>query len=327
MKEYTILVTGIGGYLGSNFAYKAMQEGHGVIGIDNMSNCNNEKISILSKKYPETFNFYKGDLRIRSNIIQVFKNTDKINLVAHFAALKDVNESQRYPERYYENNVEGTRNLLEVLTHNKVKKIIFSSSAAVYGNQALQPVTEKIAPTPISIYAKTKLEAEELIREKCNQKFLSAVCLRYFNPMGMHKQKQIKYDFPETLAGAILESLKNGKKIEVFGNDYETKDGSCERDFIHVDDLISGHMSSIRFIEKNDGFHIFNLGTGNSSSVLEVIEEFKKITNSNINIAIGKRRNGDISISYANISKAKKDLNWKPIYNLNDMCKDSLIGA
>jgi UDP-glucose 4-epimerase len=145
--------------------------------------------------------------------------------------------------------------------------------------------------------------------------------------MGMHKQKQIKYDFPETLAGAILESLKNGKEIEVFGNDYETKDGSCERDFIHVDDLISGHMSSIRFIEKNDGFHIFNLGTGKSSSVLEVIEEFKKITNSNINIAIGKRRNGDISISYANISKAKKDLNWKPIYNLNDMCKDSLIGA
>lgn len=327
MKKYSILVTGIGGYVGSNFAYEALQAGHGIIGIDNMSNCTFEKISILKKKYPGTFNFYKGDLRITNNIIQAFDNADNINLVAHFAALKDVNESQRYPEKYYENNVKGTQNLLEVLAHNKVKKIIFSSSAAVYGNQALQPVTEKIVPAPISTYAKTKLEAEELIQRKCNEKILSAVCLRYFNPMGMHKHKQIKDDFPGTLAGAIIESFKNEKKIEVYGNDYETKDGSCERDFIHIDDLISGHMSSMKFIQTNDGFHIFNLGTGKSSSVLEVIEEFKKITNNSINIAIGGRRNGDISISYADISKAKKDLNWKPIYNLNDMCKDSLFGA
>jgi UDP-glucose 4-epimerase len=246
--------------------------------------------------------------------------------VLHFAALKSVPESEEKFDLYWKNNVEGTKNLLEAIEINGIKNIIFSSSAAIYGEQEIQPINEEAQKKPVSNYALTKLESENHIKDYASNGIINAISLRYFNPVASHEDYVIYEDYTKSnnLMSVILQVAK--KKIDVlkiYGNDYPTTDGTAERDFIHISDLIDGHFFALEKIGALENYIEINLGTGVSVSVLEMVKAFKKVNKIDFQVDFAARRKGDVSINYAEVDKAREVLGWKSSHNLEKMCKDA----
>lgn len=321
MKHF--LVTGGAGYIGSHFVLNALKKGYEVSVIDNFSNSNNKNLKRIEKITNKKINFYKLDLR---KSLQEVDEKD-IDTIFHFAALKSVNESVLNPLLYYKNNVGGTLNLLEWALKNKIKNFVFSSTAAVYGNSK-KPLKESDRLNPESVYAKSKLMIEESLKDISKSNDISVCIFRYFNVAGNIETGKIGdlQKNPQNLIPAMIMSHLGIKKInfKVFGSDYNTKDGTGVRDYIHVNDLILAHFKGYKYIQQNKGFHIFNLGTGTGTSVLEIIKAFEKITNKKIKYEIAGRREGDVGSSTCDYTKAKKELKCEPVRTIKDMIVSSL---
>ena len=321
-----ILVTGCTGYIGGTFCYEALKKGFKIIGIDNLSNSHQSIAETFKKKFTNNFHFIKKDILDDDAFVGI-SSADKIDAVIHFAALKSVSESELYPELYFRNNIEGTKKIIEILPKLSIKKLIFSSSASVYGNQKVQPVTEDMIVDPLSTYAKTKRICEKHIENTSKNKKLNAISLRYFNPLGAHADKVIKEKFIDgsgsIMSNIIRTSLGLNENLTIFGDDYDTKDGTGERDYIHILDIIDGHFKALDKLDHINGHEIINLGTGRAYSVFELINTFQRVNNVKIATTIVGKREGDLATSYANPDKAKRELNWYARYNLDEMCRDA----
>ena len=326
-----ILVTGGAGYIGGTFAYEALKNNHNVLALDNFSNSKPEQIKKLKSIFKKNFSFNEIDLSIQSNELSEYLREFKPDVVVHFAGLKAVGESQSNPIKYWDNNVVSSINLLKAMAENSIKKLIFSSSATVYGDSKLQPIPETADIKSMSVYGSTKIVIERMFSEAASIGKIDIVSLRYFNPVGAHKEKIIfenPFDFPNNLMPRLIRvALGIDKKLEIYGDDYETKDGSGERDYIHILDLINGHFSAINYILEHNGESVFNLGTGTSTSVFELIKTFESVNSLKIPYKISKRRAGDVARCYADPSLALKELNWQTEYNLSEMCMDAWLGV
>ena len=326
-----ILVTGGAGYIGGTFAYEALKNNHNVLALDNFSNSKPEQIKKLKSIFNKNFSFNEIDLSIQSNELSECLREFKPDVVVHFAGLKAVGESQSNPIKYWDNNVVSSINLLKAMAENSIKKLIFSSSATVYGNSKLQPIPETADIKSMSVYGSTKIVIERMFSEAASIGKIDIVSLRYFNPVGAHKEKIIfenPFDFPNNLMPRIIRvALGIDEKLEIYGDDYETKDGSGERDYIHILDLINGHFSAINYILERNGESVFNLGTGTSTSVFELIKTFESVNSLKIPYKISKRRAGDVARCFADPSLALEKLNWQTEYNLSEMCMDAWLGV
>lgn len=322
-----ILVTGGAGFIGSHTVTLLLEEGYDVTVVDNFSNSNKtvlQKIKDITKK---EFNFYEGSVCDQPFLNEVFKK-DKIDAVIHFAAYKAVGESVEKPLMYYDNNLTGVIKLLEVMEENNVNKFIFSSSATVYGTPKTLPIKEDFEVSATNPYGYTKLMTEQIIKDLAHSNAgFSAIILRYFNPIGAHPSGLIgekPNGIPNNLMPYIMKVATGElEKVHVFGNDYDTKDGTGVRDYIHVMDLAKGHIKALEYLEKNKGVDIFNLGTGTGYSVLELINAVKDVTGLDISYVIDERRPGDIAACYADATKAKEKLQWQAKKTLKEMCEDS----
>lgn len=324
-----ILVTGGTGYIGSHMVVELLNEGHEVVIIDNLVNSKIEvlnKIQEIAKKTPI---FYQENLTDHTALEEIFKN-HTFDLVIHFAGLKSVSESVEKPLLYYQNNLVSTINLLDCMQNHKIKKIIFSSSATVYGGSNEGDCIETM-PTGQNItnpYGKTKYMIEEILKDICiSDPEFSAIALRYFNPIGNHNSGLIGEDpngIPNNLMPYIMK-VATGKlqELSIYGNDYDTKDGTCRRDFIHVVDLVKGHLAAIKALE-TPGFKTYNLGTGIPTSVLEMVETFEKISGKPLPHRFAPRRPGDLAEIWANPEKAKRELNWQTELTIEDSIRDTL---
>lgn len=324
-----ILITGGAGYIGSHTVVELLNKNEGLILIDNFYNSKRKALENIKKITNKDFKFYEMDYTDINLLEKVFEE-NKIDAVIHFAGYKAVGESVEKPIEYYQNNVSGTLNLLSVMKKHNVKKIIFSSSATVYGVPQKLPITEtdKVGDTT-NPYGTSKLFIEQILKDLYNSdNTWSIAILRYFNPVGAHTSSLIGEDpngIPNNLMPYILKVATGEKpKLNVFGNDYETKDGTGVRDYIHVVDLAKGHIKALEKINKEkQGLFIYNLGTGKGYSVLEMIKTFEKVTGQKINYEITERRPGDVAECYADSTKAQKELNFTCEKTLEDMCKDA----
>ena len=307
-----ILITGGAGYIGSHTAVELIKEGYTPIIIDNLSNTSIQNINGIEKITKKKVKWYNIDCTDRIAMDNIFSKEENIEGIIHFAAFKSVEESVQDPEKYYTNNLDSLAVVLKCMENNQIKNIIFSSSCTVYGMPEILPVDEnaqfKKAESP---YGETKQICEKmLIADSCN-----SVALRYFNPIGSHNSCLIgdcSADKPSNLVPIITETAIGKREgITIFGDDYNTPDGTCIRDYIHVVDLAKSHVLAMDFILKNTGKHAFNIGTGIGISVLEVINKFEKANNIQVNYSIGPRRNGDIEQIYSNGTLAKKLLRWE----------------
>jgi len=325
MKKNKILVTGAAGYIGGTFTYEVLKKGFKVHGIDNFINSNRNNIDTFSKDFPEAFNFSEMDLAKDESKLKLVLDEFNPDFIIHFAGLKSVGESEEKPDLYMDNNVGSTRNLLENM--NPKSFFIFSSSATVYGNNPNQPLTEASPIEATSVYGQSKIECENLIKDYAVNKGVKSICLRYFNPVGSHQEFIVVEDYlnqPNNLMPKLIECVKNGKNtINVYGNDYETRDGTGERDYIHIIDLVEGHIAAMDKVQKIQNIDFFNLGTGQSTSVVELISTFNKTNKQSIKINYVDRRKGDVAICYSNPLKAHNELNWQANLSLEKMCKDS----
>lgn len=326
-----ILVTGGSGYIGSHTVLALISNGYKVTVIDNLSNSSQIPINRIECLLNTNIDFINCDLRSSKDLCKVFSQF-KFDSVIHFASLKAVGESVIQPLRYYENNVYGTLNLLKVMEKYDVRNLIFSSSATVYGKEAKVPYKEgyKLG-TPSSPYGSSKVMIERILQDQvlANKNF-KIVSLRYFNPIGAHKSGKIGEDpkgTPNNLLPFITQvAIGKRKKLKVFGNDYDTKDGTCQRDYLHVMDLADGHVKAIQWLDKNiqnNNVEIFNLGTGKPVSVLEIINTFKEVTGVSIDYEFAPRRSGDLDSFWADTTKANNLLSWKTKFDLNQMISDS----
>lgn len=321
--EY-ILITGGLGFIGSHIVVLLLQNNYDIIVIDNLSNSNKNVINDIKKIIDKDFIFYDYDLMNINEIDRIF-DIYKISSVIHLASLKSVNESIKNPLSYYNNNVTGFLNLLNTMKKYDCKKIIFSSSATVYG-LIKYPVDEgTITGNKISNpYGKTKYFIEEILFDLYNSdKSFSITILRYFNPIGAHESGFIgenPKDMPNNIFPYLLK-VSSGEydKLNIFGSDYDTKDGTCIRDFIHVMDLAESHIIVLNLFKV--GLNIYNVGTGKGYSVLDLITTFEKVNNIKIKYEFAEKRKGDIDIVYANVDKIYKELKWKAKYSLEDMCR------
>ena len=326
--KHNVLITGGLGFIGSHIVIKLLQNDYNVFIIDNLENSNFEQITKLKQIINKKIQWFQGDLRNIQFLDNFFKKY-KIDIVVHCAGLKSVEESEKKPLKYYDFNVCSTINLLSTMDKYNVRKLIFSSSACVYGVPNHTPIDEKHPTNPNNIYGKTKLINENILKNLCEKnKDWSVVCLRYFNPIGSHQSGLIG-DNPLTNITNIMPVLNKvlNDKLKIFniyGNTYKTKDGTAVRDYIHIDDLAKGHKLSVDYCLHNKGFETFNLGTGVGYSVLEILNTFQKYTNKKINYNFTKKRQGDVEISYTNTKKAKEKLKFTAKKNLNQMCKDSI---
>ncbi len=320
-----ILVTGVSGFLGSHCAYELLSLGHKVIGIDNFSNSNGKQLPVLHSK--GDFSFHELDLSNSDDTSKLFKDLDKISCVFHFAGLKAVGESVEIPYNYWSNNLESTFNLVREMLNYDCRSMIFSSSATVYGDSQEQPLIESMPSESLSPYGSTKIAIESFLNDMCQSESLDVVSLRYFNPVGSIKNGDLyedPFNKPNNIMPRIIRvALGIDETISVFGNDYNTKDGTAERDYIHVMDLIEGHIKAMHFLSANKGFHTFNLGTGDKVSVLKLIDTFESLNNVNIPYKMAPRRDGDVEICYCDPSKALNSMDWECEYTLDDMCLDS----
>ena len=322
-----ILITGGAGYIGSHTCVELLEKGEQIVVIDNFCNSRPEVLGKIKEITKKDFKFYEVDLLDKPKLEKVFQENE-IKEVIHFAGLKAVGESVQKPLEYYHNNITGTIILLEVMKKYNCKKIVFSSSATVYGLPKTVPIKEDFPLSTTNPYGTTKLYIEQIMKDCCvADKELAVILLRYFNPIGAHKSGLIGEDpngIPNNLMPFIAR-VADGvyPELKVFGNDYDTPDGTGVRDYIHVVDLSLGHIKAIEKIRKMTGVEIYNLGTGNGYSVLDLVKTFERVNNVKVNYKIVGRRPGDIAVCYANCDKALKELGWKCERNIEDMCRDT----
>tara|TARA_B100000614_G_C14530137_1_gene486198 strand:+ start:802 stop:1797 length:996 start_codon:yes stop_codon:yes gene_type:complete len=323
-----IIVTGSAGYIGGTFCHKLLAAGHEVIGLDNYINSDKKVSNFLLNNF-NSYSFHQIDIaKVENPMDEIFrKHKGSVDCVVHFAALKAVGESESKPVQYWENNIISTLNLIKAMRSYDMRKLIFSSSATVYGNNANQPLTESESLSPISCYGSTKIANEYLLNDVAKTGDIDVVLLRYFNPVGAHSESII-YDDPYASPNNIMPrvirvALGIEEQLYIWGNDYPSKDGTGARDYIHIEDLVEGHISAIDFIKTSSGSTAFNLGTGNSITVLELIKKFENVNNIKIPISFEKRREGDVAECYADPAKAQNILKWKAKKTLEEMCKSS----
>ncbi|HEY9117474.1 MAG TPA: UDP-glucose 4-epimerase GalE [Roseivirga sp.] len=329
--QKNILVTGGAGYIGSHVVVKLHEEGYNPIILDNFSNSEKTVLDGLFNITGKKFTYYEGDILNEALLSQIFLE-NQINSVIHFAAKKAVGESVEKPLQYYKNNVSGLVTVLEKMLEHKSVNLVFSSSCTVYGEPDKLPVTEKSPKKPAnSPYGNTKQIGEEIIDDtvKSGAK-LKSIALRYFNPIGAHPSSEIgelPLGVPNNLVPFITQTAAGiRQKITVFGSDYNTTDGTCIRDYIHVMDLADAHVQCVNHLESIDvtnHFDVINIGTGRGNTVLEVINTFEETTGVKLNYEIGSRRAGDVEKVYAQVDKSTKILNWKTKYSLQDSMRDA----
>ena len=322
-----ILITGGAGYIGSHTCIEMQNAGYEVVVVDNLDNSNEESLKRVEKITGTPVKFYKEDVRDKEALRRIFSE-NKIEAVIHFAGLKAVGESVREPIMYYDNNLQNTIALLEVMNEFGVKKIVFSSSATVYGVATEMPLTEGMPLGAINPYGRTKYFIEEILRDLyVADKDWCIALLRYFNPIGAHKSGLIGEDpkgIPNNLMPYISQvAVGKLEKLHVFGNDYNTVDGTGVRDYIHVVDLAQGHVKAVDWALKNKGCEAFNLGTGNGTSVLQLRDAFVKASGIDVPYVIDPRRPGDPDEVYANATKAKEVLGWEAKLGIEEMCEDT----
>ncbi len=323
-----ILVTGGAGYIGSHTVVELQNAGHNVVVIDNLSNSKAKSLNRVTEITGKKVDFFEIDIR-DFNALDSLLNKYKFDCCIHFAGLKAVGESVQKPLEYYDNNVCGTVTLLRALNKHNCKNIIFSSSACVYGNPEIIPITENCPKgNCTNPYGATKSMIEDIMMDlyKSDSNW-NIVLLRYFNPIGAHQSGKIGENpngIPNNLMPYITQvAVGKRDELSVFGNDYDTHDGTGVRDYIHVIDLARGHVCALNAIKENCGLEIFNLGTGHGYSVLDVVNAFEKVNGLKIPYVIKPRRAGDVPVCYADASKAEKILKWHAEFNLEDMCRDS----
>ena len=323
-----ILVTGGAGYIGSHTVVELQNAGYDVVVLDNLSNASEKALDRVSKITGKPVKFYKADILDRDALNNIF-DKETIESCIHFAGLKAVGESVVKPWEYYENNIAGTLTLVDVMRKHNVKNIIFSSSATVYGDPAQIPITEECPKGQCTNpYGWTKSMLEQVLTDiqKADPEW-NVMLLRYFNPIGAHKSGTIGENpngIPNNLMPYITQvAVGKLKELGVFGNDYDTPDGTGVRDYIHVVDLAKGHVKALKKIEENPGLAIYNLGTGMGCSVLDIVKNFEAATGVKIPYVIKPRRAGDIATCYCDASKAEKELGWKAENGIREMCEDS----
>lgn len=322
-----ILVTGGAGFIGSHTCVEFLEAGKEVVVLDNLSNAKEESIRRIEQITGKPVTFYKADMRDETAVRRIFSEQE-IEAVVHFAGLKAVGESVAKPLAYYENNLNGTFVLLKVMKEFGCKVIVFSSSATVYGMHNPVPYVEDMPTSATNPYGYTKVMIEQILHDLCTaDPDFSVVALRYFNPIGAHKSGLIGEDpngIPNNLLPYIGQvAIGKLKQLSVYGNDYDTPDGTGVRDYIHVVDLAKGHVCAIDYAMAHKGFLPINLGTGNGVSVLEMVQAYGKACGHDIPYRITDRRPGDIAASYANASRAKELLGWEAKETLETMCEDS----
>jgi UDP-glucose 4-epimerase len=323
----TVLVTGGAGYIGSHTVVELLNANHKIIIVDNFSNSKPESIKRVKQITGKDVVFYEVNLLNREGLETVFEE-NKIDSVIHFAGLKAVGESVDIPIDYYHNNITGTLVLIQLMQKYNVKKMVFSSSATVYGMKNNSPLTEDLPLSTNSPYGSTKLMIEQILQDLyVSDNSWSIALLRYFNPIGAHASGRIGEDpngIPNNLMPFITQvAVGKREQLNIFGNDYDTPDGTCLRDYIHVVDLALGHIKALEKIAGFTGIEAYNLGTGIGYSVLDVVNNFIKATGVDVKYALVDRRPGDVAVCYSDAKKALNQLNWKTEKTLEDMCRDS----
>ena len=323
----TILVTGGAGYIGSHTCIELLNQGHKVIVVDNLVNSHSESLRRVEELSGKNIPFYAIDLMSEAEIKTVFSE-HSIEAVIHFAGLKAVGESVEQPLRYYENNIRSTLVLCKLMQEFSVKHIVFSSSATVYGLAESNPIPETAPLSATNPYGRTKLFIEYILNDWISTfDGASVALLRYFNPVGAHASGKIGEDpqgIPNNLMPYITQvAAGRREKLSIFGNDYDTVDGTGVRDYIHVVDLAMGHVKALDALIHLTGSHVYNLGTGNGTSVLELVQAFQQATGQAIPYEISARRPGDVATCFADSSKAERELNWKADRGIVEMCRDS----
>jgi UDP-glucose 4-epimerase len=332
--DKSILVTGGAGYIGSHVVCELLLQGWSVVVFDNYSNSDETNLDCIRRAIPQTdlLRVYEGDIRDPVRLRHVFSQ-HRLEGVIHLAGLKSVGESVRDPLRYYENNVMGCGNLLRIMKEYKVFKLIFSSSATVYGDPQVLPLTEKHPTQPTNPYGTSKRMCEQIIEDVCkSHKDFRAIILRYFNPVGSHPTLPIAErprGTPTNLMPYMVGVVKGRyPHLNILGVDYPTPDGTAIRDYIHVVDLARGHLQAWKSLQNSLDSHmscrVYNLGTGTGVSVMEMVKAMRAVSHHPLKTIVQDRREGDISVSYADSSLAEAELNWRPSYSLADMCRDSL---
>lgn len=337
MDKHTVLVTGGAGFIGSHACIELLQADYAVVVVDNLCNSKVESLARVEKITGKSVQFYQADIRDKSALSDIFAK-ESITTVIHFAGLKAVGESCEQPLYYYNNNVYGTLVLLEAMRDANVKQLVFSSSATVYQPSATGQYSEDLPLGAINPYGRSKVMIEDILRDvsvvdgiKPNGSPWKIALLRYFNPIGAHESGMIGEDpngIPNNLMPYVLQvAIGKLKQLSIFGNDYPTPDGTGIRDYIHVVDLVKGHIKAIEAIESDKfnagGCHAYNLGTGTGYSVLDIVNTFEKVTGHPVKYQFSPRRGGDLAESFANPEKAATELNWTADKNLDDMIADA----
>ncbi len=323
----SILVTGGAGYIGSHTVVKLLEADEDVVVVDNFSNSKAEVFTRIKKITGKEVGLYEGDILDRALLDRIFSEK-QIESVVHFAGMKAVGESVENPLKYYRNNVSGTVSLLQAMEEHGVRTIVFSSSATVYGEGNKSPLTEQMPLSTTNPYGATKRIIEEILVDlhKADSAWRVSV-LRYFNPIGAHESGLIGENpkgIPNNLMPYITQVAAGKRcKLTVFGNDYDTHDGTGVRDYIHVMDLAQGHLRALEKLKRQEGLSVYNLGTGKGFSVLEVVGAFEKSTGEKIPYEIEERRSGDVAVCFADPSRAERELSWKAERSIEDMCRDS----
>ncbi|MFE9080260.1 UDP-glucose 4-epimerase GalE [Bacillus mobilis] len=322
-----ILITGGAGYIGSHTCIELLNNNYKIIVVDNLSNSSIESLNRVKEITGKQFEFYKESVLNREKMNEIFLRNN-IEAVIHFAGFKAVGESTTIPLTYYYNNIISTIVLCDVMQKHNVKKFIFSSSATVYGIPKTSPITEEFPLSVTNPYGQTKLMIEQIMHDvaKADGEW-SIALLRYFNPFGAHKSGRIGEDpngVPNNLMPYVTQvAVGKLKELNIFGNDYPTKDGTGVRDYIHVVDLAKGHVKALEKVLETKGIEAYNLGTGKGYSVLEMVKAFEKVSGKKIPYKVIGRRPGDVAICFADVSKAKRELGWEAEYGLEEMCVDS----
>lgn len=322
----TVLVTGGAGYIGSHMCVELLQAGYRVIVLDNLCNSSRKSLDAVERITQKTLTFVQGDLRDAEVLAEIFAGND-IDAVLHFGGLKAVGESVASPASYYDNNVLGTLRLVEAMSEADCRTLVFSSSATVYGVPEEMPINEDCPTGAINPYGRTKLHIEEMLRDVAGSDPEWRISLlRYFNPVGAHASGEIGED-PEGIPNNLVPFVSQvavglRPHVNVFANDYPTPDGTGIRDYIHVIDLVRGHLKALEYLSENPDVHVHNLGTGRGYSVLEMIDAFASASGKEIPYEVVARRPGDAAVSYADASKAERELGWRAEFDLRRMCED-----
>lgn len=325
-----ILVTGGAGYIGSHTVLELLNNGYNVVVVDNLLNSSVDSLKRVEKLAEKSLTFVEADIRDKAALTELF-STENIDAVIHFAGLKAVGESVQKPLEYYQNNVEGTLTLVEVMKQFNTNNLVFSSSATVYGETNKPPYVEsQPLGTPTSPYGKTKAMIEQILMDvSVSDSNMKIANLRYFNPIGADESGKIGEDpngIPNNLMPFVAQvAVGKREKLSIFGDDYPTKDGTCLRDYIHVTDLANGHLDALRWLlnQEKGCCEAFNLGTGEPLSVLDIVKGFEQYSGKKISYEFSPRRDGDLSAFWANSTKAREVLSWKPEKSLQDMMQDT----